>query len=168
MRLIEPVLAISIAFSAGCSSTQRISERTNDIQDEAKLLLDHGRKSNDAVVISGAIRIDELAADIHEQLPGTQDRVPAWMSLAGWIAIAVISVAVVIVLWQTGIGTAIRVAIGWLPRRKVVDAELASGMLDPSDPENAREYVAARRASDPEFDAAWRRIKRKKPNGNPG
>ena len=40
----------------------------------------------------------------------------------------------------------------------VADADLAAGMLDPDKPENAREYVAARRASDPEFDAAWRRI----------
>ena len=77
------------------------------------------------------------------------------------VAIAVAAVAVGIILWQTGIGTAIRVAIGWLPRSKVRDADLAVGMLDPNNPENAREYVAARRASDPEFDAAWRRIQKK-------
>jgi hypothetical protein len=34
-------------------------------------------------------------------------------------------------------------------------------MLDEKSPEDAREYVAARRASDPEFDAAWRRIHKK-------
>jgi hypothetical protein len=32
-------------------------------------------------------------------------------------------------------------------------------MLDPSRPESAREYVAARRASDPAFEAAWRKGK---------
>ncbi len=78
-----------------------------------------------------------------------------------WVAGAVVAVAVVIVLWQTGIGQAIRVAIGWIPRKKERDADLAYRMLDEKSPEDAREYVAARRASDPEFDAAWRRIHKK-------
>ena len=152
---------------SGCSATQRISERTNDIREEAKLLSDHGQSINDPVVIASASRIDQLASQIHEHLPGTEDRVPAWLSTVGWVAIAIVAVAVVVLLWQTGIGTAIRVAIGWLPRRKVNDAELAAGMLDPANPEDAREYVAARRASDPEFDAAWRRLKTRKKNEHP-
>jgi hypothetical protein len=70
-------------------------------------------------------------------------------------------VAIAVILWQTGLGTAVRIAIGWLPRKKVIDADLAAGMLNPDKPEDAREYVAARRASDPEFDAAWRRLHKK-------
>ena len=162
-RLIANVFVLS-----GCSATQRISEHANDIRSEAQLLADHGRQTGDETVVDSALRIDELAANIHQRLPGAEDQIPAWLSTVGWIAIAVVSVAVVILLWQTGIGTAVRIAIGWIPRRKIVDAELATGMLDPSDPENAREYVAARRASDPEFDAAWRRLKNRKHNAPPG
>lgn len=143
-----------------CSATQDISDRTNDIRAEARLLVDHGRKTGDQAVVIHAERIDVLAARIHERLPNVEDQVPAWLSTVGWIAIAVVSVAAAVIIWQTGIGTAIRVAIGWLPRKKVKDAELAAGMLDPANPEDAREYVAARRASDPEFDAAWRRLKK--------
>lgn len=128
------------------------------------MLAHRGHEIGDEQVVAGAQRIDLLASQIHEQLPGVEDQVPAWLSTVGWIAIAVVAVAVVVVLWQTGIGTAIRVAIGWIPRRKVADAELAAGMLNPSNAEDAREYVAARRASDPEFDAAWRRLKKKEAN----
>jgi hypothetical protein len=32
-------------------------------------------------------------------------------------------------------------------------------MLDPSKPEDAREYIAARRASDPYFDAAFKQAR---------
>jgi hypothetical protein len=126
----------------------------------------HGQSTGDKEVVSRAERIYDLAADIHERIPHIEDRTPEWVSALLWCGIAVVAVAVVIVLWQTGIGSAIRVAVGWLPRRKVNDAELAAGMLDPSNPEDAREYVAARRASDPEFDAAWRRLKKRKANGS--
>jgi len=51
-----------------------------------------------------------------------------------------------------------RVAIGWLPRKKVAAAELAVDMLDPNRPEGDREFIAAMR-SDPEFDAAYRKAK---------
>jgi hypothetical protein len=65
---------------------------------------------------------------------------------------------VAFVLWQSGAFTAVRIAIGWLPRRKVAAAELAVSTLDDSRPEGDRELVAALRA-DPEFDAAFKRAK---------
>ena len=148
----------------GCSATQKVSENANEIRKESNALIGHGRQTGDKEVVARAERIYVLAADIHERIPDLEDRTPQWLSALAWAGGSVVAVAVVIVIWQTGIGTAIRVAVGWLPRRKVNDAELAAGMLDPKDPEDAREYVAARRASDPEFDAAWRRLKRKKAN----
>jgi hypothetical protein len=77
------------------------------------------------------------------------------------VALAVVGVAVI--LWTTGIGALVKRAL-WsfgllLPRSAVSDADLARSMLDPSRPEGAREYVAARRASDPAFEAAWRKGK---------
>jgi len=152
---------IVTSLLVGCSQLAKVSRNATAIQAESQALIDHGVAVGDKEVVSRAERINGLAADIHGSIPHLEDRTPAWLSTLWWGAAAVVAVAVVILLWQTGIGTAIRVAVGWLPRRKVQDASLAAGMLDPNKPEDAREYIAARRASDPEFDAAWRQVHKK-------
>jgi hypothetical protein len=147
---------IIVSLLAGCSPVSRIANNTNEIRTQAQLLADHGMAINDPVVVTGATRIDTLAAGIHVALGGVEDKTPAWMSMLTWIAIAAVVVAVVVLLWQTGLGTAVRIMVGWLPRKKVSQAELAVDMLDPSRSENGREMIAAMR-SDPEFDAAYRK-----------
>jgi hypothetical protein len=151
-----------ILLLAACSPVQRIADRSNEIRAEAQVLRHHGQQADDAVVVHHAEVIDGLAADIHGELPGVQDRVPAWLSTMKWWGIALAAVAVAFVLWQSGAFTALRIAIGWLPRRQVATAELAADMLDPARPESEREFVAAMRARDPVFDAAYRRIKKGK------
>lgn len=158
-RLSASLIVTSLLV--GCSQLAKVSRNATAIQAESQALIDHGVAVGDKEVVSRAERINGLAADIHGSIPHLEDRTPAWLSTLWWGAAAVVAVAVVILLWQTGIGTAIRVAVGWLPRRKVQDASLAAGMLDPNKPEDAREYIAARRASDPEFDAAWRQVHKK-------
>jgi type II secretory pathway component PulL len=147
---------------AACSPVQRIADRSNEIRAEAQVLRHHGQQADDAVVVHHAEVIDGLAADIHGELPGVQDKVPAWLSTLKWWGIALAAVAVAFVLWQSGAFTALRIAIGWLPRRQVATAELAADMLDPARPESEREFVAAMRARDPVFDAAYRRLKKGK------
>jgi len=142
---------------AGCSPVERIAGNTNVIRQDAQALIDHGNAIKDAEVVDRATRIDENAADIHVQLTKVQDITPAWLSTLKWWGIAVAVAGIAFLVWQSGIGTAIRVAVGWLPRRKVAQAELAVDMLDPDRPEGEREYVAAMRAQDPEFDAAFRK-----------
>ena len=154
-------LILASLWLAGCSELAKVSENATAIQAESQALIDHGRLVGDKEVVTRAGRIHDLAADIHGRIPHLEDKTPVWLSTLWWAAAAVALIAVAIILWQTGLGTAVRVAIGWLPRRKVQDANLAAGMLDPDKPEDAREYVAARRASDPEFDAAWRRLHKK-------
>jgi hypothetical protein len=154
---MKPVILACLL--AGCSPVSRIANNTNEIRTQAQLLADHGMAINDPVVVTGATRIDTLAAGIHVALGGVEDKTPAWMSMLTWIAVAAVVVAVCVILWQTGIGTFVRIAIGWLPRRQRQDADLAAGMLDPSKPEDAREYIAARRASDPYFDAAFKKAR---------
>ena len=151
-----------MALMAACSPVQRIADRSNEIRAEAQVLRHHGQQADDAVVVHHAEVIDGLAADIHGELPGVQDRVPAWLSTLKWWGIALAAVAVAFVLWQSGAFTAMRIAIGWLPRRQVATAELAADMLDPARPESEREFVAAMRARDPVFDAAYRRLKKGK------
>jgi len=155
---------IIVSLLAGCSPVSRIANNTNEIRTQAQLLADHGITINDPIVVTGATRIDTLAAGIHVALGGVEDKTPAWMSMLTWIAIAAVVVAVCVILWQTGIGTFVRIAIGWLPRRKVAIADLAASTLDPSRPEGDRELVAALRA-DPEIDAAFKRAKGRKQKG---
>jgi hypothetical protein len=148
---------VALAFLlAGCSPVSRIANNTNEIRTQAQLLADHGMAINDPVVVTGATRIDTLAAGIHIALGGVEDKESAWLNTVWMIAAAAIVVGVCYLLWSSGLGTFVRIAIGWLPRRQRQDADLAAGMLDPSKPEDAREYIAARRASDPYFDAAFK------------
>jgi hypothetical protein len=149
--------AVVVVVLAGCSPVERIAGNTNVIRQDAQALIDHGNAIKDAEVVDRATRIDENAADIHVQLTKVQDITPAWLSTLKWWGIAVAVSGIAFLVWQSGIGTAVRVAVGWLPRRKVTQAELAVDMLDPDRPEGEREYVAAMRAQDPEFDAAFRK-----------
>lgn len=152
----RPAAALALLL-AGCSPTARIAAHANEIRSEATLLVEHGTQTNDKVVVDHARKIEALAAEIHEEVPRTQDRTPAWLSVLLWGAGAVVAVCVVVFLWQTGIGQFIRVSLGWIPRKQQALSSLAVDMLDPQRPEGDREFIAALRAQDPEFDAAFRR-----------
>jgi hypothetical protein len=150
-------LLVLMLICVACSPVERIAGNTNVIRQDAQALIDHGNAIKDAEVVDRATRIDQNAADIHVQLTKVQDITPAWLSTLKWWGVAVAVIGIAFLMWQSGIGTAVRVAVGWLPRRKVTQAELAVDMLDPDRPEGEREYVAAMRAQDPEFDAAFRK-----------
>lgn len=156
------VLFASILIAPGCSPAQRIAESTNAIRIEAAALSDYGTKIGNQEVVSRANRIDLLAGGIAVDLSGVQDRTSDWQRLAIWIAAAVALVAIAFIVWSSGLGTIIRVAIGWIPRRKTATAEMAVDMLDPARPESEREFVAAARASDPLLDAAFRRVSKQR------
>jgi hypothetical protein len=152
---------VALALLAGCNPVQRISSHANAIRTEAQALEEHGQAIGDPVVVAGAERIDGLAAGIHDELPNVTNKVPEWMSALKWWGVAFAVAGIAFMLWQTGAFTAIRIAIGWLPRRKVAQAELAVDTLDESRPESERELVAALR-SDPEFDAAYRKAQKRR------
>lgn len=163
--------AIVIMALAACNPVASIARDTNSIRLEAKALAEHGRSINDQEVVDRAERIEEHAAGIHESLSDVESKTPPWMTMVTWLAVAAAIVAGLVFLAQSGLLSAIRIAIGWIPARKLSDAELAHKMLG-SDAETPREYVAARRASDPMFEAAWRKINKEKectssPQSNP-
>jgi hypothetical protein len=155
----------------GCSASERIAVEANGIGERAgtihRLALRIGEQSDqpeiiaDAATIAGeAVAISKGTQAIHTALPGVVDREPWWSGLLKWLAIAATGAACVWLVSATGIGTAVRVAVGWIPRRKVAEAELAVAALDETKPEGLREVIAARRASDPEFDQALRRVQK--------
>ena len=156
MRLVP----ISLLVLVGCGGhARRIAEGAGDIRTEAQVLIAHGEAVGDPVVVDGATRIDSIASQISTSVASVSDDVPYWMAAVEWIGIAAVAIAIAVILWQTGIGTAIKAAVGWIPRKKVSVAELAVGTMDSSRPESVREIIAAMRVGDSEFDAAYRRAK---------
>jgi hypothetical protein len=149
---------VLVLFLAGCNPVARISANATAIRNEAGALIDHGNATGDQVVVHGATRIDAAAAAIHGEIPSVQAVTPAWLSTLQWWGIAVAVAGIAFLAWNSGLGTFVRIAIGWLPRRKVAAAELAVDTLDKSRPEGDRELVTLLRA-DPEFDAAFKRAK---------
>lgn len=74
--------------------------------------------------------------------------------------VAVLVVGGIVLLWQTGIGQAIKIGIGWLPKNKLREASLLQNVLADESPETIREFIAVKRASDPMLDAAWKASKK--------
>jgi hypothetical protein len=176
---VRTAIAIVVATVAGCSASGRIAAGTNEVRRLAESSRDRfvaigteaasaepdvdaiAREAGEGSVEQEAIV--KATSEIVESLPGVTDVTPWWATLAlrAMAALAVVGVAAI--LWTTGLGELVKRAF-WafgllLPRRAVSDADLARSMLDPARPESPREYVAARRASDPAFEAAWRRGK---------
>jgi hypothetical protein len=156
------IAVLLVLALAGCNPVARISSNATAIRNEAGSLIDHGNAIGDQVVVQGATRIDKHAAAIHGDIPNVQAITPAWLSTLKWWGIALAVAGVAFVLWQSGAFTAIRIAVGWLPRRKVAQAELALDTLDESRPESARELVAALRSQDAEMDAAYRKAQKRR------
>ena len=138
-------IARQAEFIGGISIQPDVVDAAGDIRDEADLITDHSQRITIGVA-------------------SVEDKVPAWMTMIQWIAIAASGAAIVWIITATGIGSAIRVAVGWLPRKKVNQAELALDTLDASRPEDGRELIAALR-SDRTFDAAFIRAKARRKAG---
>jgi hypothetical protein len=148
-----------------CSASQRIATRATAIREHAdEIIVAVDRIDYDGAEVdqirSNAEAIREAVGDIHTALPGVTDRTPWWADLLKWLAIAAAGAAAVWLLTASGILGAIRAALGWIPKPKARAASLLAAAVDDARPETTREAIAAMRAQDPEFDAAWRRAAR--------
>ncbi len=159
MRVL--LFLILLAFSA-CSSARAISVSASQIHTRAGEIRRLAGDLTPENVASVAPQIDAEAAAIqdsvgviHREVTGVKDATPWWATLLQVGLWAVIVVAVMVLLWQTGIGQAMRAAVGLIPRRTKAEAQMAAAVLDPAQKESVREWVAARRASDPLFSAAF-------------
>jgi hypothetical protein len=165
MGLIHWTLLACCCCCWCCSASQRIATRATAIRehaDEIIVAVDRIDYSGAEVesIRSNAEAIREAVGDIHTALPGVTDRTPWWADLLRWLAIAAAGAAAVWLLTASGILGAIRAALGWIPRPKARAASLLAAAVDDDRPETTREAIAAMRAQDPEFDAAWRRAAR--------
>lgn len=120
-------------------------------------------KASEIVGIQDAII--ETASEIRTELHGVQDTTPWWARMFSQFTIALIIIGVIVLLWQTGIGMFIKKlfwAMGlFIPSRAIRSAEVDVKMLDEKNPLSKRESVAVRRTSDPAYEYALKKIRKK-------
>jgi hypothetical protein len=167
---------LAVLILVGCSASERIAVEANGIGERAseihRLALRIGEQSDQPEVVADAasiaveaVAISRGTQEIHAALPGVTDKVsPIWSTLR-WLAIAACGAAAVWILTASGILSAIRAALGWIPRPKATAASLLAAAVDDSKPETTREAIAAMRSQDREFDAAYRRALQSKQKG---
>lgn len=164
--LQKVIVTLAIASSAACSATRQIAQSASQVSTLSERIVRQADAialtSDQAEVVTTAesIRADAYSILDHSQriaisVTGTKDATPAWMTLVQWLAIAAFSICAAWILTASGALGAVRAAVGWLPRRKVMDATLARSVMDDANPASIREYIAARRMSDAEFNAAF-------------
>lgn len=100
--------------------------------------------------------IDKEASDISEALTGVKDITPWWADMLMKLAVAGSVIGVCFLLWYTGIGSFIKGVIGYVTPAKRKEAAIAAAAFDVNDPTTLREFIASKRAGDPEFDRAWK------------
>jgi hypothetical protein len=158
------VAALAVLVASGCSASARIAQSANDIRASTDRIVSASERlppSDDASVIrESALEIREAVADIHANIPGVTDVIPWWSHAIRYGLIALIVLGVVYALHASGLLLAMRVAIGWLPRKVRTDAEMLRSVLDDAKPETIREYVAMRRGNDPAFSRAFEDTKK--------
>ena len=170
LLLLAAYLCYAISVT-GCSDAQRIADagtvaRKNAESSRGRFVwIADNPTDADGVQAQASEGIKEQTAiiaatdGIFRALPGVKDVTPWWANLIGWGLIVLAIVGVVALLWMTGLGTFLRQLMasvaGLIPRRERREADLAVKVMDEGSPEGIREYIAARRASDPMFDAAY-------------
>lgn len=155
--LLLLVLVISLT---GCrSGPQRVADASIAIRDNASSSLERFRAADIPEGVREQENILEQVDEVTLALPSISPSKAPWQTTVEYAAIAVGLVALMIIVWSSGLGQLIRTAIGWIPQRKRQMARLLRDTLDDRDPTNVREAVAALRASDSELDAAYRKLK---------
>ena len=158
---------ILVVLAAGCSATKEIASSASVAANAAHAISERAAfiaaNSAQPEIVAAAVVIRDRAgvvlnevAQISTAVAGVKDIVPFWATLIQWGLGAVVAVALVVLLWQTGLGTAIRIAIGWIPRRVQSEADLARQAMSSDDPTTVRELIAAKRAASPLFNAAFK------------
>ena len=112
----------------------------------------------------GLLEQAKIATTVKEVIEATssvEDSEPWWSNLLQYLAAAIISLAVVFILWQTGIGLLFRRLINFIPATKQEEAKILDEAMSKESDTTIREAVAMLRAKDPELNAAFKRRKKR-------
>lgn len=159
--MIRYLTTLVLLCLVGCSSgTSTIASSAISIRRNAESSRDRFIAADIPAGIREQDQIIAATEDIAMALPDVQDTPSEWTDLLELGAIAAICIAVVVLVWQLGLGTLVRTMIGWIPRKKESAAKLLREAADEDDPTSIREAIAAIRTMDPELDAAYRKVKK--------
>ena len=168
-KAINFICVCAFILSGGCSAAKEIAASADhaatlahSVYTRAQWITTHSAEP-DTIKAATAIQADALAilaetSDITVAVSGVRDIQSAYVTALIWASAAVVFASISFLLWQSGAGVALRALAGWIPRRTQNEAALARQMLS-DDPTTAREFVAAKRASDPLFNAAFKENK---------
>lgn len=111
-------------------------------------------------------KILKQVENIHTNITGVKDITPWWATMAGQIAAAVALVAICFIIWYSGLGLLLKKffwGLGlFIPSHALTSAAFdAEHIEDGTASAVTREAVAARRAGDPAYAAAYERQKAK-------
>lgn len=149
----------------GCSSVNEISSSNHIIQGHALEILNSNSIVN---AHKHAQSILKETDDIAGVIGNVKDTTPWWADMIsyGFISLAIIGVC--FLLWYTGVGGLIKklcYSLGmFIPERKLQQAKLLQEAQDDKNPTTLREAIAAFRAADPAFDAAYKKVKTNTPS----
>ena len=154
----------------GCSASQQIATSATAIREYASEIKERSvaiqKESTDSFVLINAKSISHITdkiigevGDVQKAIPKIADITPWWATLLKWGFVMVAVIAATFLLVQSGALTAFRLLIGWIPRKTQTEAQIAINALDPQKDDNVTTWIAAKRASDPLFNAAWLKAK---------
>ena len=112
---------------------------------------------NSDSIIDNHYEIVEAVGQVTKSLTSVQDITPWWAKTLTYGLMALSVIGICFVLWYTGVGAFVRGVLGLVTPRARKEAEAAAAAMDTNDPTTWREFVAAKRGLDPEFDIAFRK-----------
>ena len=171
------LLTVTLLLFLGCSAVENIGNGATQISQyaqssegrfeaigelsedqEIKEQAKHGKEEQQGIL--------DTVANIRKELPRVEDKAPSWVEMVERLSLAGILIAIVIIIWQTGIGTLCRkllYSISFLiPSKSRREAEMDIKALDSENSMTLREVIASKRASDPAYNSAYKKIKEKK------
>lgn len=176
-------LLVSILFFlCSCQSPTKViaqhATQVSGLAQESKERFGRIEEATKTEVIDVPLIQHETTAGVQEQekiitltkvtlvaLTQVEDEVPWWANVISYTMVTLSIIAICFILWYTGIGSLIKsicYSFGlFIPRDKLIQAEVARKSLDETNPVTPRESVAAMRASDPAFNAAYKKISKK-------
>tara|TARA_R100001015_G_C4634444_1_gene200962 strand:+ start:3692 stop:4207 length:516 start_codon:yes stop_codon:yes gene_type:complete len=171
-----------LSLVSGCSGVQKISNRATNIGETARSsqtrfetieeeaskteLIDH------SLIVSEASQgakeqatIVKSVNDIIKTIPNIEDSVPWWATLMQYGFVAAAIFGVLALLWYLGLGYPIKALMrnfsSLIPSNKKSAARLLVKANDSESKTTVREMIAVLRATDPDFNAAYKKEKSK-------
>jgi len=173
------VLGLTVlSLGVSCSSVEKISNNTMEIARTAHSSQGRFDSINEEARVTGYVDVNKiqveasegskeqayivsLAEEVIQEIPNVEDSVPWWAGLIKWGFISTSVIGVFVILWYLGLGYPIKALMrtfsSFIPTPKKESAKLLLQAQDPNKETTYREAVAVMRATDKDFNAAYKK-----------